>query len=921
MKFARRAFVVWVLVAIASVSFVSAATGTNSLRRQGRLQDLSLVQNLQPDAVGNENFDVKDKLAEELKKSEKTFQKIKDMHKKVPDMLKRDSEQLKANFLPGWHFDVVVFTTIAFSMFFSVAWFVFYFLKIYENDRVQNMDRWDAKMEIMPDEIVEKIHPDLVLVLPHPGCEAAKVNTAVDSSTLQHAMVINKTSGQVLPKTEALLQKVKENEARQSSLSVIERTESLQRKLTHGEDSIEEQPPSVTDACIALIQDLHTSLPKMGFDVKTFSSVDKDEVFMAISLQRMDIGSSYLLRSSAALQIKQSVVAKVGIDQPPDEIASSPPWIRYDPRMVERLHAAGVLEKNDPRDLYCTFHGRDEEGVIINGSERIRIIYKALSQHLDLDYAMAHGLLVNWYPAHNPNWIVKFWATWGSWRSLKDFSFVQPLQQMTEYFGSRVSFIFGWNGLYCKALLPLAALSIVAEVVAFVLKHVVGMDPAQVQMNMAFGFGVIIIIWSRIASNLWDREEGLFMKLWNLNPEMQELTMRPSFKGDMKPSPANLNVLEKQYPTLKANLRRIASALTTLIFCGVVFAWVVVWTNMFEGRMDVTASICLSIQIVVFGVIFSILTPILTDWENHKYQNTYYDSYLWKQILFQTVNSYTAFLYLSVKQRHTAARCPPGGCMVVLKKQLLVTLIILSVSRIAEVIIASYVVKFKLWLEAYQMGDMSVKRFYTERQSKLATYRLREQIQAMTQLVISLGFVLLFGVVAPVTVPLCLAVFMVQLRASAFLLLRYTIRPLPRKQFGIGRWRAVVQALMRGGVLFTAFLLVEFNKSLRETPLITKMTVIVLFCLGMEVVWICVDAFCPSQAEETEVLIARRTCVTNVLAHKCEEINKSEDEEARHHPKLQRGHSSRFIGSAIDEAKWDCIPRLEEDDEPIESDY
>merc|ERR1719253_1897563 len=115
----------------------------------------------------------------------------------------------------------------------------------------------------------------------------------------------------------------------------------------------------------------------MGFEVEIFSSVDFDEIYICISLTSSAVAGSYLLQEDTRLQVKQSVVAALGINQPPDEIASSPPFIRYDPRIPEKLHTAGVLDSSDPRNFYETFHWRDPEGTVVCGVERVRAIYKA----------------------------------------------------------------------------------------------------------------------------------------------------------------------------------------------------------------------------------------------------------------------------------------------------------------------------------------------------------------------------------------------------------------------------------------------------------------------------------------------------------------------------------------------------------------
>lgn len=822
----------------------------------------------------------RENVKEAATRSRESVGKISSMPARIEHSVEEDADVISHSFLPGLdiHQDQVILTCVATLL--SLIWFYVYFNMMYKDDINPRNQRLAAQaMAPELEATTSLIQSDLVLVFAHPGDKTVEktLEKPISSASIKNVLVVNEASGGVLRRTEALLQNLNEFESKEASLSVMERA-------GHARDAIASMVKTVTNeeatqptkgnARTELLLDLYDAVLNMGFEVDIFSSVDFDEIYMCISLKSSAVAGSYLLQEDARLQVKQSVVAALGINQPPDEIASSPPFIRYDPRIPEKLHAAGVLDSSDPRKFYETFHWRDPKGTVVCGCERIRAIYKALSQHIDLDAAKHEGLLEHWYPAHSPGYLVHFWKVWGHWSNLKDLTFVQPLQELREYFGLRIAFSYGWNGFYCKALLPLAAIAIVSESIALVCKIAVETDVAETNRKLIFSFGVVIIIWSKIAANLWDREQLMLMKIWGLNEENEEFLLRPSFQGEMLPSPANLNVKEKQCDPAVHTTRRLLSDVVTLVFCGVVFFWVVAWTNMFEGRMDIYASICLSLQIVFFGLIWNELTPVLTEWENHKYQNTYYDSYLWKQCLFQAVNNYSAFFYLAVKQRYTSAGCPEGGCLIVLRMQLIMSLIILAGCAIAQVLLSGVLVSFALWQEDSKIEqaskDEKFMRYYTEEQSKLTDYRLREQIQSMVQLVIALGFVLFFGAVVPVTIPLCLLVFVISLRSSAYMLLTYTKRPPPRKQMGIGRWRQVIQMFMYGNVLFTAILTISYRPGLRSAPTITKLSVMVLFWLGSEVLWRMVDHLFPAHDAFIDVLAARRKCTLKAIARRCE---------------------------------------------------
>merc|ERR1719276_408352 len=148
-------------------------------------------------------------------------------------------------------------------------------------------------------------------------------------------------------------------------------------------------------------------------------------------------------------------------------------------------------------------------------------------------------------------------------------------------------------------------------------------------------------------------------------------------------------------------------------------------------------------------------------------------------------------------------------------------------------------------------GQRPPKLCYAETQASYTEFRIRQQIEMMLQLVISLGFVIMFGNVAPLIVPFCLAVFVVQLRVTAFLLVTTSKRPFPRRAFGIGAWQAVVVFLRGVGALFSAYLLAVYGAMFRGQELITRLSGMFGFCIFVFVLWLLVDLFCPSASPET----------------------------------------------------------------------
>lgn len=864
--------------------------------------------------------DVANVTQSEIDKVEDIVHKVKGID--VPRMVQEDVGTLMETFMPGWRFVMHAFILSIGSITVALAWLIVYFRFLIKHDRMDDMPEGSLQHMARDEDIAERleIKPDLVIVLHHPKWDYADKHNEVSQNSLDHILVKKSAyrgsrEAQKKKDHDAFFRHLEEARHGASSHTPHGWLPHLDTSVVQGEN-----PPTMEKVRIALIKDLYSSLPHdhIGFDVFIFCSVLRDELMLCVSLQKEQQISNHLLKRDYRLQVKQEIVERLDIVQPKTDPASSPPYLRYDLRTVKKLAQDSrklkkVLSCNNPRELFQTHHGRDPQGSIASSMDRIRLIFTEIVTHFDLDAARNLGAIVDWYPVHSPSWIVKLKEKWANWGMLCDLTFVQPVPLLQKYFGSRLAFSFAWTGVYCKALLGLLPLAVLAESLAAGAKMY--FNTSGVIQMLVLSFNIIIIVWSRIAANIWSREEQFFAKLWDLDPAMEDTTMRPSFQGTYDASDVDANRMEKQYSHRKAALRWLCSMFVTAFFCGLVANCIVTWYSLFRGRIDGTLSIFLAIQIKFFELLWNSIAPVLTEFENHKYQHAYYNSYLWKLFLFQAVNSFSPFFYIAVKLRYTDAGCPEGGCLVLLRMQLIMIQVILSLGHIFFLGFSYVVVQVRLRWEMHKVrqqtseGAEEPRRSAVEEQSKFVEFRVREQIESMCQLMLSLGFVLLFGAIAPIMVPFSLAVFVLTLRTESIMLCTYTRRPLPRKQYGIGAWKDIANILMRAGVLFSGFLLVVFGDNFKGTSLITKLSGSIAFCLSMFAVWAVTDVLFPSKSVAAKTLAARRQYVLEKITQICEE-SKLDDDILQETPRpLMMQDLSRKLVTAVEEEDWDAIQR------------
>merc|ERR1719375_573358 len=135
---------------------------------------------------------------------------------------------------------------------------------------------------------------------------------------------------------------------------------------------------------------------------------------------------------------------------------------------------------------------------------------------------------------------------------------------------------------------------------------------------------------------------------------------------------------------------------------------------MFTNNMNIEASVFLFLQIQLFQLLFAWLLPLLTEFENHRYQANYYNSYLWKQFLFQSVNQFLPFLHMVLNR----------AALVEVQWRLILYQILLAITAILT--IAWSWAKQRFW-DAADIG-----RSFEEAQSKRSEFRITQQIDAMT---------------------------------------------------------------------------------------------------------------------------------------------------------------------------------------------
>lgn len=659
---------------------------------------------------------------------------------------------------------------------------------------------------------------------------------------------------------------------------------------------------TMREARVTLMQDFFKCLPEeMGLDLHIFCSVDSDELLVCVSLRQPHMIQFYLSHAGIELQTTYEVVQRLGIEQDPHDTRSSPPHIPFDTRLVGSMSEAKVIDEPSERLLYRTYHDRDPNGSVMSSKERITVIMRELTECLDLDVATRSEVLVDWYPVHSDLWISKLKEEWlkkgFNWR------FKQPVALLQDYFGTQIAFNFAWQGLICKCLFALSVVALAVEMVKAAPK--LGMDTIIYEKQI-LPFAVIVIIWLRIVANLWEREETYFTHLWKMGADKTDRLPRPSFRGQLVTSDIDSKIQEENLPRTERIRLRALSMMVTFFCCFFVFLIISAWVIMHEGQMDIVATIFLSLFVKVSEFSYNMLSAKLADWENHKYDDEFHDCWVWQQFMFQALNAYWACIAIALTQLWTG-NCPEDGCFPSLRHQLTMMMVILMLCSVSFIFLEVVMVRIKIImedraLEASTNKEVATERSYLEEQAKYGVYGIKEQIENMMQLVLGLGFVILFAVIQPLVVPLCLLHIGTTCYARALLLVSHTKRCVPYSLVGVGAWKSIMHILMNLAVFSSGFFLVYWGRFFKGGTLIAKLTGMILWTIFCHSAWAIVNVVCPPGSSDTSIMTSRRKYVERIINETAMDVRSMKVEEAREATGSARGLPTEAARSKVKEA-------------------
>ncbi|CAH8850882.1 unnamed protein product [Trichobilharzia szidati] len=333
------------------------------------------------------------------------------------------------------------------------------------------------------------------------------------------------------------------------------------------------------------------------------------------------------------------------------------------PLLIE--HGGGLREFSV--EEFGLFDNVMDEKVFLSTSERSNIVYHFLmslrAHREDSDMCcsikftegqcmipslQSGGIVSQIFPLHEPNSLNKLMRTWITGWIVK-----QPLDDIKEYFGTKVAMYFAWLGHYTYSL-------IFPSIVGLLVWLFVSPNKNSFYYLL---MAILNLIWTPLYLEHWKRTSSFLAYHWSSwdtpIPLLEE--PRPLFKGTLSLCPITGRTI-RVYPRWKRLL--ILCFITcpvVLLSLFIVILITLVYVQLQE-KMNITANssrtylipsfvlstlpkIFLAVSIAIMDVSYRKIAVWLTNLENHRLEDDYNNYYVIKLILLQFVNSFYSLFY------------------------------------------------------------------------------------------------------------------------------------------------------------------------------------------------------------------------------------------------------------------------------------
>jgi hypothetical protein len=465
-----------------------------------------------------------------------------------------------------------------------------------------------------------------------------------------------------------------------------------------------------------------------------------------------------------------------------------------------------------------------------------------MAEFMDLETAVASGVIINFYAMHKALKLAEFSSgqardldqfklghpAWSNFRPMTILMGVrgeygQPIQEIRDYFGERTAFYFLWLGFTANSL---------AKVLIFSVPFIIGFyggladtktkNGARIQAFSYILGSLLISVWITTYQKGWTRLEKHYAEVWGMETHKGQPETLASYDGDLVPNPLDENTKYKLYDWRKKIVLNVVAAFITLVFVTLVTT-IIMLIYRFEKDLGgaTYANLLMSAQVIGFQIVWDEVAEWLVQFRNPRNSIEHKDMAVVMLFPVSFIGTYTNLFFAAVHKTWFES-CVHEDCTQDLRLQLIQVVLPVIFVQFAVMLKPYIVYRAMLWEETWSLrrkirreqreaGEQpdpskEVKVIsFLEKQAKQWAYGIRELNRDFNIMTIVLGYVMLFGAIAPLQIFVVFVAFVVKIRIDAFKLCTVYSRVIPSVSgaAGIGNWNAVHKALATLGRMTT----------------------------------------------------------------------------------------------------------------------
>ena len=503
------------------------------------------------------------------------------------------------------------------------------------------------------------------------------------------------------------------------------------------------------------------------------------------------------------------------------------------------------------------------------GIDKLRIIYESIDSLVKMNYLkqekiLNYVLIKRNYMGYGDRLSAKN-ILFKSWNIFNRSAQMDYLYTIRNFFNEEIAYYFLWLTSLIKWLIFPAILGIIVNYSNKLLVNPDGSHNSTILLLLS----AFLALWGTAFLKYWDQKERMFNYMWGTENFQKS---EPDSESYVPDGHVTL-VFNKEFPYVsptKATLKRYVSYVVLvlmIIITGIgvyaIFYYKVFFIEKYPEKqtlIGILSSVANTIFTSIMSSLYFTFTYKLNDWQNHRKDFEKINELAGKVILYDIINNYYPLFYIAFIKKTTLfgtkeiEKCygfeGNNSCLEEIEMQLYTTLSMNFISNFKEIRkplfdkgIRMVALKKKLAVDGILLGEQNANA--NETNSPLSPHSIDHQmildeitdmIGEYSEIILDLGYLLLFGVVAPLVPVLVLLLVYAEKFFDTYKFFFLSRIKLLDKSNGLNIYNYLIKYLVYVGMLSNvAFLIFGDNYFMPEKNLSYK---VLLYCAVEFVIFI-----------------------------------------------------------------------------------